>query len=137
EMRPVIFDAKAYGAAGDGKALDTDAINKAIVAAHDAGGGTVWLPAGTYLCYSIHLQSNIAPYLDQAATILAAEPVEGPQSYDASEPNQPWDQYEDFGHSHWHNSLIWGEDLENVSSLGPGLIHGKGLSKGVRGRAQG
>jgi len=28
--------------------------------------------------------------------------------------------YQDFGHSHWHNSLIWGEGLENVSIYGPG-----------------
>ena len=32
---------------------------------------------------------------------------------------EPWDQYQDFGHSHWHNSLIWGENLENISILGP------------------
>ena len=37
-----------------------------------AGGGTVYFPAGTYLCYSIRLKSNVALYLDQGATILAA-----------------------------------------------------------------
>ncbi|MBE3134782.1 MAG: right-handed parallel beta-helix repeat-containing protein [Acidobacteria bacterium] len=47
-------------------------------------------------------------------------------SYDEPEPNA-WDQYQDFGHSHWHNSLIWGEGLDDVSIAGPGLIHGKGL----------
>lgn len=134
--RPVVFNVKTFGAAGDGKALDTEAINNAIDAAHSAGGGTVWLPAGTYLCFSIHLQSNVALYLDHGATILAAETAEGFGSYDAPEPNQPWDKYEDFGHSHWHNSLIWGENLENVSILGSGLIHGKGLSRGQQGRLQ-
>ena len=49
--------------------------------------------------------------------------------YDAPEPNA-WDKYQDFGHTHWHNSLIWGENLENVSILGPGRIFGKGLSRG-------
>ena len=43
------FDVKSYGAAGDGIQLDTDAINKTIQAARDAGGGTVLVPAGTYL----------------------------------------------------------------------------------------
>src|SRR5204863_360873 len=49
--------------------------------------------------------------------------------YDPAEPN-PWDTYQDVGHSHWHNALLWGEDLSDVSILGPGLIWGKGLTRG-------
>jgi polygalacturonase len=120
------FDVRAFGAKGDGKALDTPAVNSAIDAAAAAGGGTVRFPAGTYRCFSIHLKSNVALYLDQGATILAADPAEKDGQYDPPEPNQ-WDQYQDFGHSHWHNSLIWGENLENISILGPGRIWGKGL----------
>ncbi|MDQ3813965.1 MAG: glycosyl hydrolase family 28 protein, partial [Armatimonadota bacterium] len=71
---------------------------------------------------------HIALYLDQGATILAADPVEGTGCYDSAEPNE-WDLYQDFGHSHWHNSLIWGENLANISILGPGLIYGKGLTR--------
>ncbi|MEA3187716.1 MAG: hypothetical protein QOD99_1546 [Chthoniobacter sp.] len=127
------FSVKTFGAKGDGKSLDTDAVNAAIQAAHDTGGGTVQLPAGSYLCFSIHLQSNVALYLNQGATLVAAEPAENFGSYDLPEPNQ-WDKWQDFGHSHFHNSLLWGENLENVSITGPGRIHGKGLSKGERGR---
>ena len=54
---------------GDGKTLDTAAINKAIDAAAAAGGGIVRFPAGNYLCYSIHLKSHITLYLDPGATI--------------------------------------------------------------------
>ena len=121
------FDVKKYGATGDGKMLDTAAINKAIEAAAAAGGGTVHFPAGTYLSYSIRLKSNIALYFDQGSTLVAAEP-DGETGYEPAEPN-PTDMYQDFGHSHWHNSLIWGEKLENISILGPGLIHGKGLDR--------
>ena len=120
------FDVRKFGARGDGKALDSTAINKAIDAAAAAGGGTVLFTAGTYRSFSIRLKSNVALYLDQGATILAADPRDGDGKYDPPEPNQ-WDQYQDFGHSHWHNSLIWGENLENVSILGPGRIWGKGL----------
>jgi polygalacturonase len=119
------FDVKSFGAKGDGKTLDTAAINKTIDAAAAAGGGTVFFPAGNYLSVSIRLKSNIALYLDQGATIVAAETAPG-VAYDAPEPNE-WDAWQDFGHSHWHNSLIWGENLENVSILGPGKIWGKGL----------
>ena len=120
------FDVKKFGAKGDGKALDTPAVNKAIEAAAAAGGGTVLFPAGTYRCFSIRLKSNVGLYLDHGATILAAHPNDGDGKYDAPEPN-PWDQFQDFGHSHFRNSLIWGENLENISILGPGRIWGKGL----------
>ncbi len=53
-----IFNVRQYGATGDGKTLDTDAVNRAIEAAAAAGGGTVLFPAGVYLCFSIHLQEQ-------------------------------------------------------------------------------
>jgi len=125
------YDVRAFGATGDGRTIDTPAINRAIDAAGSAGGGTVYFRAGNYLCYSIHLMSRVAIYLEQGATIVAADPAsdEG-RSYDLAESNQPWEDYQDYGHNHWHNSLIWGEGLEDVSICGPGRIWGKGLSRG-------
>lgn len=124
------FDVAAFGAKGDGKAIDTPAVNRAIEAAAAAGGGVVRFPAGSYLCFSIHLRSNVSLCLESGAKIIAAEtPSSGGGGYDAPEPNQ-WDMYQDFGHSHWHNSLIWGEGLSNVSIFGQGLIWGKGLTRG-------
>jgi polygalacturonase len=124
-------DVRMFGAAGDGKTIDTPAINRAIDAAASGGGGTVRFPAGNYLCYSIRLKSNVALCLDQNAVIIAADTSSsGSGSYDLAEPNTPWDAYQDYGHNHWHNSLLWGEGLENVSIYGPGLIWGRGLSRG-------
>ncbi|MBS1812272.1 MAG: glycoside hydrolase family 28 protein [Acidobacteria bacterium] len=123
-----VYDVKAFGAKGDGQTVDSAAINKAIETAAAAGGGTVRFPAGTYLSFSLRLRSNITLYLDSGATILAAEPGDKGK-YDLPEPNE-WDMYQDFGHSHWQNSLIWGIGLENVSILGPGKIDGtKGLTR--------
>jgi polygalacturonase len=120
------FNVRDFGAKGDGRELDTAAINRAIRAAAAAGGGTVLLPAGTYLCYSVHLMSHVRLELASGAILLAADPP----GYDLAEDNKPWEEYQDFGHSHWHNSLIWGEGLDNVSICGPGLIWGKGISRG-------
>ena len=126
-----IYDVTEHGAVGDGRTLDTAAINKTIETAADGGGGTVYFPAGKYLSYSIRLKSNITLYLSQGAAIVAAEPT-GEAGYDPAEPN-PWGdkyRYQDFGHSHWHDSLIWGENLANISILGPGMIDGsRGLDR--------
>lgn len=119
------YNIKNYGATGDGKTVDTKSINDAIDAAAKAGGGTVLLPAGTYLSYSIHLKSNICLYIDQGCVLLAADSAAGGK-YDTPEPNA-FDKFQDYGHSHWYNSLIWGENLENISIIGPGIINGKGL----------
>lgn len=106
---PLLFDIRTFGATGDGKSLASPAINKAIEAAAAVGGGTVFIPAGTWLCFSIRLKSHVSLYLAQGAIVLAADsPLPGATSgynggtYDAAEPNTPWDAYQDYGHNHWH-----------------------------------
>jgi polygalacturonase len=139
-----IFDVRKYGATGDGKTLDTPAINRTIEAASAAGGGVVVFPAGSYLCFSIHLKSMVHLRLEHGSVILAADsPLPGQQTgynggtYDAAEPKTAWDAYQDYGHNHWHNSLIWGEDIHDFSITGSGLIYGKGLSFGANRTARG
>ena len=122
------YNVKDFGAVGDGKNIDSPAINRAIEAAATEGGGTVYFPAGTYLCFSIRLKSHIRLFIDQGAVILAANPDEHEGGYDSAEPNE-WHMYQDFGHSHWHNSLIWGEGIEDVTIEGHGKIYGKGLQR--------
>lgn len=127
----VVFNARDFGATGDGHTLDTAALNRAIAAAHAAGGGTVVLPAGDYLSHSVRLQSNLTLRLESGATLLAADPPaeDGDCGYDAPEDG-PINHFQDFGHSRFRNSLIWGENLENIAILGPGRIFGRGLSRG-------
>src|SRR4249919_2773355 len=119
-----IYNVKDFGAIANGTTLDSRAINRAIDTIASKGGGTLFFPAGVYLSGSIRLKGNIALYLDQGAVIEASPNV---SDYDAAEPNK-WEQYQDFGHSHWHNSLIWGDSVHNVSISGHGLIYGKGLT---------
>jgi polygalacturonase len=135
-----LFNVRTYGATGDGKTIDSPAINKAIEAAAAVGGGTIFIPAGTYVCFTIRLKSNISIYLSGGCTILAADsPKKGETTgynggvYDPAGPLQPFEKYQDYGHNHWPNSLFYGEDIHDISILGPGLIHGKGLSFGQGG----
>lgn len=128
------FDVRAFGATGDGTTIDSDAINRAITAASAAGGGTVYFPAGTYASHSIRLRSHVGLYLDHGATLLAADTGKG-RGYDPAEPG-PGNAFQDFGHSHWHNSLIWGDSVDNVSITGHGRIDGRALSRGLGARAE-
>ncbi|MDP4261248.1 MAG: glycoside hydrolase family 28 protein [Bacteroidota bacterium] len=126
------YNIRDFGAKGDGTSLDTKAINDAIDAASNAGGGTVYFPAGTYLSFSIHLKSHISLFLDAGCVLLAADSAANGK-YDDAEPN-PFDQYQDYGHSHWHNSLIWGADLQDIAIIGTGLINGTGLRRNASAR---
>jgi polygalacturonase len=129
-----VFDVMDFGAAGDGKKLDSPAINQAIATCASFGGGTVHFPAGTYLCGSIHLTNNLNLFLDAGAVILGA-----PQSVHAYDPAEPFEgaAYQDGGHTYFHNSLIWGDGLTNVSITGHGMINGGGLTKQDKGVGKG
>ena len=120
------FNVRKFGATGDGITLDTPSINKAIDACAQAGGGTVYFSAGTYLSGSIHLQSNVHLLIDAGATILGA-----PQNLNAYDETEPWtnNPYQDGGHCYFHNSLIWGVGLTNVFITGQGMINGGGLER--------
>jgi polygalacturonase len=125
-------DVREFGATGDGSTIDTPAINRAIDHAAERGGGTVYFPPGTYASYTIRLKSRVTLWLENGAVILGAPaPQDGRGGYDLAEPMDPaYSSFQDFGHSHWRNSLIWGEGLHDVAILGQGLIWGKGLGRG-------
>jgi polygalacturonase len=117
-----VFNVRDYGATGNGTSNDTAAIDRAITAANAAGGGTVQFPAGTYRSpNSIHLKSNVTIQLDTGSTIMGASGT----GYDKPESN-PNDQYQDYGHSHFHNAMIWGDRLTNIGFVGSGTIDGGG-----------
>lgn len=121
-------DVRDYGAKGDGKAVDSPAINRAIAAAAKAGGGTVIVPPGRYLCFSIRLKDNITLVLSSGSVIVAADPDTHGRNYDLPEGAFE-EQFTDFGVYHNHTSLIYGDGVSNVAIIGKGLIHGLGLER--------
>ena len=58
------FNVLDYGASNDGTNRATKGINAAIQAAKFAGGGTVYIPAGNYICGPIELVSNLELYIE-------------------------------------------------------------------------
>ncbi|KPK43675.1 MAG: hypothetical protein AMJ65_05160 [Phycisphaerae bacterium SG8_4] len=118
------FNVHHYGAVGDGTINDAPAINKAIDTCNAAGGGTVFFPSGIYACGSIRLKSNVTLALDKGAVLKAM-----PGVMDPWEPNPNDKGLMDSAYYHWHASLIWGENLENVKIYGPGTLDGSALTR--------
>ncbi|RLD83967.1 MAG: glycoside hydrolase family 28 protein [Bacteroidetes bacterium] len=115
-----------YGAKGDGMTNNTKAINTTIDVAAKNGGGTVFFPAGDFLSYTIHLQSNITLHLDQGAVLIGDQEVNG-VGYDLPEETSWYSKFQDFGHTYFKNSLIYGDSLHDIAITGMGMIWGKGL----------
>jgi polygalacturonase len=109
-----------YNATGNGTTDDTSAITKAIVAANAAGGGTVELPSGKYLCGSLQILSNVTLQLDSGSTVLGhSGKINAPES-----ENSAWASYQDYGHDYFHDALIWADGASNIGITGTGMING-------------
>src|SRR5260370_11856104 len=117
QFKSATFSVCDFGATGNGRDNDTPAIDRAIEKCSASGGGDVIFPRGTYVAASIHLQSNVRFVLDKDAVITGAK-----SGYDRPESNE-FEKYQDFGHSHFHNALMWGDNIENFAIVG-GRING-------------
>jgi polygalacturonase len=106
-----------FGAIGDGNTNCTKAFEAAINACGENGGGTVYVPAGTYKTGAIHFVSNMNLYVDAGATILF--------SNDLEDYPLVFDQWEGIDRQ-VYSPLIYGKDLENISITGHGLLSGQG-----------
>jgi polygalacturonase len=114
---PCLYNVRDYGACGDGQTLDTSAIQSAIEACAQHGGGTVFFPAGQYVTGSLFLRSHLTLHLDAGAVVLGSEDV---ADYPIS--TSRWEGAEQATYA----SLITGRDLRNISIVGRGTIDGRG-----------
>lgn len=116
-----IWSVKEFGAKGDGTTKDTRSIQAAIDAAHEAGGGTVELPAGTYLSGSILLRDNIDFHIAEGAVLLGSPDLEDYCSADCCTQNYSSPRTsENISGGH----LIYCINARNVKLRGPGRIDG-------------
>ncbi len=125
---PKIFDITAYGAKGDGTTLNTTAIQNAIDACHEAGGGTVLVPSGVFVSGSLRLKSRVALRLEKDA-ILRGSPKIGDWSVETAE--QPYCDILFKANSSWtppawKRCLIYAGDAEEIGIEGLGIIDGQG-----------
>jgi polygalacturonase len=106
-----VFDVREHGAKGDGKSLDTAAIQKTLDACGKAGGGTVLLPPGTYLSQPLVLRTKTRLLVERGATLRATDE---PADYQRNDKPGTFDPF------------LSGKDLEDVTIAGRGMIDGAG-----------
>ncbi|WP_309242153.1 glycoside hydrolase family 28 protein [Paenibacillus sp. S150] len=106
-----------YGALPDSPVPATSAIAAAIAAASGAGGGTVHVPAGTFVTGAIRLRSNIELHLSPGAVLSFSTE---PQDYPAVDSR--WEGVK----RQVHSPCIFGENLVNISITGSGILNGNG-----------
>ena len=116
------YNIRDFGATGDGKTLDTAAIQAAIDACSGDGGGTVVAPEGTFLTGTVELKSDVTLHVAASGKILGS--IDGKQ-YHAVEaiPLSGDSTLED---GNW--ALIYAVNAKNVTVEGPGLIDGQGIA---------
>ncbi len=115
---PKVFNILDYKAKGDGVTLNTKSIQAAIDACSKSGGGTVWFPAGRFVSGTIYLRSHVTLFLEAGAIL------EG--SKDLKDYPVTISKVRSYTDNYTNKSLIYAEDLENVSITGKGLIDGNG-----------
>ena len=118
--RAKVFDVRQFGARGDGKTLDTAAIQAALDACGQAGGGTVKFPTGIYLSQPLTIRAQTTVSLANGATLLAS-----PVQSNFLKAGGDWlaaRSNSDF------NPFISGQNLTDIAIIGKGTIDGNGIN---------
>lgn len=114
-----IWDVYLFGAKGDGKTVDTQAIQHAIDNCYNSGGGKVLLHSGHFLSGTICLKSNVTLFIESGGVLLgSSNPNDYPvltTDYPAVSGEYPIDK-----------TLIYAENAENIAITGNGTINGRG-----------
>ena len=113
-----LYNVRDHGASGDGETLDTKAIQQAIDACAEAGGGTVYFPAGTFLSGTLYLKSDVNLHFDSGSMLLGSTNLD-----DYPVTVQDLRSYTD---NYTDKSLIFAEKVQNISITGRGTLDGQG-----------
>src|SRR5690242_18022427 len=115
-----LYNVRDFGAKGDGKTLDTAALQAAIDACARDGGGTVLVPAGTFLIGTTELKSNVTLHLAASSTLLGSGDGKDYHAIDAI----PLKGDSTLGDGNW--ALLYAVEAQNIAVEGQGTIDGQG-----------
>jgi len=116
-----VFNIMDFGAVADGTTLSTEAINRAIIACHEAGGGMVLVPEGVFLTGAIHLKSNVNLHVSEGATIKFSRNDDDflPVVFTR------WEGVELYNYS----PFVYAYEQENVAITGRGTLDGQATAE--------
>jgi len=115
-----LYDVRDFGAQADGQALCTQAIQAAIDKCATAGGGTVYLPPGSFLSGTIYMKTGVTLHLDSGCTLLGSTNL---KDYPPTVP-----AFRSYTDNYTDKSLIYGEKLERIAITGRGVLDGQGAA---------
>jgi len=121
------YDVRRFGAVGDGKTLNTQAIQKAIEKCSEEGGGVVILQRGVYKAGTIYLKSNVTLHIEAGAVLLQSKDMNDyVEAEDTSYVRHTSSRY----------AFLYGNRVKNVSITGKGKIDGNMAMDFFKGRAK-
>lgn len=116
----VLYDVRDFGAKADGQTLCTQGIQAAIDKCAAAGGGTVYLPPGSFLSGTIFMKTGVTLHLDTGCTLLGSTNL---KDYPPTVP-----AFRSYTDNYTDKSLIYGEKLERIAITGRGVLDGQGAA---------
>jgi len=114
-----VWDVRDYGALGDGKTMNTVALQAAIDACSQGGGGSVFFPKGSFLSGTIVLKDNVTLYFAPEATLLGSPNAVDYPAYSYPARNRDTGGFE-------VEALIYADGAKNIGIAGPGTLEGNG-----------
>jgi polygalacturonase len=121
-----VFSIVDYGAKGDSVTLNTTAIQKAIDACAQAGGGTVLIPPGKFLTGTIRLRSNIDYHFANGAMLVGSGDINHYNKPEGANNIMLIAYQQTPATPETLRVLIDGASVKNVSFSGQGIIEGNG-----------
>lgn len=115
-----VFNITTYGAVGDGNTLNTTAIQAAVDACYNAGGGVVEVPAGNFLTGTVFLKSNVNFHISQGGTITGSTNI---SHYPVTSPAK-----RTYADNYPQRSVFYAEGQHNIAITGEGTFNGNGQS---------
>lgn len=132
-MSERLFNVLDFGAAADSMTLDTAAVQAAVDACAEAGGGKVLFPCGTYVLATVFLKSNVHIEFEENTLILGALDF---YAY-AQQEEIDYPAYQDASHTYFDLSMFVGRNCDNIAITGKAKIDMRSVwdEDGVRGKA--
>jgi len=119
QARKGVFDPFDYGAKGDGKTLDTKALQSAIDKCNATGGGKVYLHSGCFVSGTIRLKDNVTLEVESGTILKASNNLEDFPTVPSKYPSYT-------GEMVTNKALLYAEEVRNITICGRGTIDGNG-----------